>query len=413
MNKKRVAGAALASALLFAPLTLQSATALADSFYTSQTNAERADITNWVANTSQEISNNLSSQHIDVNNLHGDQYVIQWGDTLSGISNATGISVAKLAYDNHIQNIDLIYAGDVLVLNRDGEVPSDWSYEGDGNYVAKTKVTINNFTDNSDHSVNIDVSPVSNKHVDNSDNSVKNEYESPKDPQPDADDKSSSSSSDNASKESSEEADQLDETDFSDAIQDEIKDKLNLDDDQLTVDFTGKDADDESEDADSTDDDVDTDSDSDSDSDTDTLYDDDQTVSIGSDQLTEKNAKKLADKIVVQLKDDDKDVTDADEIELTITADDGDFTFNVSLTSDDDSDSDDTADTDDEDSSDVDSESSDDEDTASSEDEDSNEDDSDTDSDEDSDSQDDESDEDEDSDQAVDTNADVEDDDVE
>ena len=120
MNKKRVAGAALASALLFAPLTLQSATALLDSFYTSQTNAERADIT-LVANTSQEISNNLSSQHIDVNNLHGDQYVIQWGDTLSGISNATGISVAKLAYDNRIQNIDLIYAGDVLVLNRDAK----------------------------------------------------------------------------------------------------------------------------------------------------------------------------------------------------------------------------------------------------------------------------------------------------
>lgn len=403
MNKKRVAGAALASALLFAPLTLQSATALADSFYTSQTNAERADITNWVANTSQEISNNLSSQHIDVNNLHGDQYVIQWGDTLSGISNATGISVAKLAYDNRIQNIDLIYAGDVLVLNRDGEVPSDWSYEGDGNYVAKTKVTINNFTDNSDHSVNIDVSPVSNKHIDNSDNSVKNEYESPKDPQSDADDKSSSASADNAAKESSEDADQLDETDFSDAIQDEIKDKLNLDDDQLTVDFTGKDADDESDDTDS-----------DTDTDTDTLYDDDQSVSTGSDQLTEKNAKKLADKIVKQLKEDDKDkdVTDADEIELTITADDDDFAFNLSLTSDDDSDSDDTADSD-EDSSDADSESSDDEDTASSEDKDRNADeDADTDSDEDSDSQDNES-ADEDGNQAVDTNADVEDDDVE
>lgn len=412
MNKKRVAGAALASALLFAPLTLQSATALADSFYTSQTNAERADITNWVANTSQEISNNLSSQHIDVNNLHGDQYVIQWGDTLSGISNATGISVAKLAYDNRIQNIDLIYAGDVLVLNRDGEVPSDWSYEGDGNYVAKTKVTINNFTDNSDHSVNIDVSPVSNKHIDNSDNSVKNEYESPKDPQPDADDKSASASADDAAKESSEDADQLDETDFSDAIQDEIKDKLNLDDDQLTVDFTGKDADDESDDTDSADEDVASDTDTDSDTDTYTLYDDDQSVSTGSDQLTEKNAKKLADKIVKQLKEDDKDkdVTDADEIELTITADDDDFTFNLSLTSDDDSDSDGTADSD-EDSSDADSESTDDEDTASSEDEDSNAD-EDTDSDEDSDSQDNESD-DEDGDQAVDTNADVEDDDVE
>ena len=56
MNKKRITGAALATALLFAPLAIQTSTAMADSFYTQQTNAERADITNWVANTTEDIS---------------------------------------------------------------------------------------------------------------------------------------------------------------------------------------------------------------------------------------------------------------------------------------------------------------------------------------------------------------------
>lgn len=53
MNKNRIVGAALASTLLFAPLLAQTTTVLADSFYANQTNAERADITNWVANDSE------------------------------------------------------------------------------------------------------------------------------------------------------------------------------------------------------------------------------------------------------------------------------------------------------------------------------------------------------------------------
>nr|WP_235016532.1 hypothetical protein [Pediococcus acidilactici] len=64
-----------------------------------------------------------------------------------------------------------------------------------------------------------------------------------------------------------------------------------MDDDQLTVDFTGKDADDESDDTDPADEDVDSDTDTDSNTDTDTLYDDDQSVSTGSDQLTENNQR--------------------------------------------------------------------------------------------------------------------------
>ena len=41
-------------------------------------------------------------------------YTIQSGDTLSGISEKLGVSVDKLASDNQIKNIDLIYANSVL-----------------------------------------------------------------------------------------------------------------------------------------------------------------------------------------------------------------------------------------------------------------------------------------------------------
>lgn len=305
---------------------------MADSFYTQQTNAERADITNWVANTTEDISNNISAQHIDTSNLHGNEYIIQWGDTLSGISDATGIPMAKLAYDNNIQNIDLIYAGDTLVLNRDGEVPSDWHYYGDGVYVAKTKVTINNFVDNSHNTVNINVSPVSHEEASSSSKSKDdgNEYASDLDPdgkkgEADSDKDASKSSSDadrdadtdsssdsksgsknhhsdssdsSDSKSDSDSDSEMDESDFSDAVSDEVSSKLGLDDDKLTVDFTGKDDDDSDSDADSDD------TSDDSDSDTEDVYDSDQDVSTGSDKLTDENAEKLADKIVAQLKAD-------------------------------------------------------------------------------------------------------------
>ena len=52
-----------------------------------------------------------------------------------GISQATGISIEKLAYDNNIQNIDLIFAGDVLILKRDGDVPAGYHVTGNGHVV--------------------------------------------------------------------------------------------------------------------------------------------------------------------------------------------------------------------------------------------------------------------------------------
>lgn len=41
-------------------------------------------------------------------------YDVQWGDTLSGVSRSTGVSVDDLARENGIENVDLIYAGSSL-----------------------------------------------------------------------------------------------------------------------------------------------------------------------------------------------------------------------------------------------------------------------------------------------------------
>lgn len=372
MNRKRILSAALASALLFAPFLGQTSSVLANSFYANQTNAERADITNWVANDTEQISSNISSQHIDINNLDQSKYIIQWGDTLSGISAATGISVRKLAYDNNIKNVDLIYAGDTLILNRDGYVPADWYYQGDGTWVANTKVTINNFIDNSDNSVNINVSPVTVN--DNSTDKSTNVYASPADSNANSGSTTAAADEDTASTKAAaaspkhEAADSdtdttnassddtssttsaiLDDDEFADAISDKLADKLGLEDESaLSVDFTEQDedtatdsesSDTEDEDAESVDDESSDEANEDSDSETETLYDEDQPIVTSNTKQTTKNANKLAKKIYRQLKEDNKlsDITDVDDIEVIVIATDDGFDFNVALPTDDDS----------------------------------------------------------------------------
>lgn len=169
MNTKKKLLTVAMTAVLAGPL-LAAPVAMASDMGNSV--EEQADITNWVANTPQKISNNLAMQHIDRNNLNGTRYVIQWGDTLWAISQATGISVAKLCYDNHIQNANLIYAGDILILNRNGSVPTNYHPKVNPYVVAQTKKTINNDVKN----VNIVVSPkvTINQNQDNSDNSTNN-----------------------------------------------------------------------------------------------------------------------------------------------------------------------------------------------------------------------------------------------
>lgn len=166
LNKKQLAATLMTAVLAGSVMIGSMATVEADNV--SGSPEEQADITNWIANTPEQISNNMAMQHINTNNLNGTRYIIQWGDTLSGISAATGISVAKLCYDNNIQNANLIFAGDVLILNREGSVPAGYDPNVNPNVVAQTKITINN----GPTTVNIAVQPQSVvKNYDNSDNS--------------------------------------------------------------------------------------------------------------------------------------------------------------------------------------------------------------------------------------------------
>lgn len=166
LSKKQLAATLMTAVLAGSVMIGSMATVEADNV--SGSPEEQADITNWIANTPEQISNNMAMQHINTNNLNGTRYIIQWGDTLSGISAATGISVAKLCYDNNIQNANLIFAGDVLILNREGSVPAGYDPNVNPNVVAQTKITINN----GPTTVNIAVQPQSVvKNYDNSDNS--------------------------------------------------------------------------------------------------------------------------------------------------------------------------------------------------------------------------------------------------
>ena len=214
MKKKNYVSKAVMLGALLAPTGMPRVSVLADSFYQNQTSAHAADITNWIASTPEQITNNLTTQNINPQQLDGQQYVIQWGDTLWGISQATGISIEKLAYDNNIQNIDLIFAGDVLILKRDGDVPAGYHVTGNGYRCAHSKIVINNYYGDNNRVIINNSTFVSDDHSkntviyapDNSDNSVSfsnsttnNNNDKDKDSKDGKDSSSSSSESKDAS----------------------------------------------------------------------------------------------------------------------------------------------------------------------------------------------------------------------
>ena len=214
MKKKKYVSKAVMLGALLAPIGMPTVSVLADSFYQNQTSAHAADITNWIASTPEQITNNLTTQNINPQQLDGQQYVIQWGDTLWGISQATGISIEKLAYDNNIQNIDLIFAGDVLILKRDGDVPAGYHVTGNGYRCAHSKIVINNYYGDNNRVIINNSTFVSDDHSkntviyapDNSDNSVSfsnsttnNNNDKDKDSKDGKDSSSSSSESKDAS----------------------------------------------------------------------------------------------------------------------------------------------------------------------------------------------------------------------
>ena len=214
MKKKNYISKAVMLGALLAPIGMPTVSVLADSFYQNQTSAHAADITNWIASTPEQITNNLITQNINPQQLDGQKYVIQWGDTLWGISQATGISIEKLAYDNNIQNIDLIFAGDVLILKRDGDVPAGYHVTGNGYRCAHSKIVINNYYGDNNRVIINNSTFVSDDHSkntviyapDNSDNSVSfsnsttnNNNDKDKDSKDSKDSSSSSSESKDAS----------------------------------------------------------------------------------------------------------------------------------------------------------------------------------------------------------------------
>ena len=67
--------------------------------------------TEWTARTVEEIKQDIGD--------FSKPYTIKWGDTLSAIQEATGIDYHKIAIDNGIEDVNLIYAGNIL-YNKNG-----------------------------------------------------------------------------------------------------------------------------------------------------------------------------------------------------------------------------------------------------------------------------------------------------
>lgn len=66
----------------------------------------------WIAKTVDEIKTEIKAQGDDIQK----GYLIKWGDTLWGISQATGIPISEIAAANDLADPDLIYAGDWLYV---------------------------------------------------------------------------------------------------------------------------------------------------------------------------------------------------------------------------------------------------------------------------------------------------------
>lgn len=78
--------------------------------------------TNWHANSLATVQQELRNQNINPDyKITNAKYIVQAGDTLSQIAAATHINMYHIAAVNHIQNLNLIYVGQVLILNQGNE----------------------------------------------------------------------------------------------------------------------------------------------------------------------------------------------------------------------------------------------------------------------------------------------------
>lgn len=77
------------------------------------------DITDLVStDTDSTVTNTAGLTTTNTSYLDIDVYDVNWGDTLSGISRLTGVSVDELAELNHIANPNLIYSGSSIKIRQ-------------------------------------------------------------------------------------------------------------------------------------------------------------------------------------------------------------------------------------------------------------------------------------------------------
>ena len=69
MKKKNYVSKAVMLGALLAPIGMPTVSVLADSFYQNQTSAHAADITNWIASTPEQITNNFATYAVDLSNV--------------------------------------------------------------------------------------------------------------------------------------------------------------------------------------------------------------------------------------------------------------------------------------------------------------------------------------------------------
>ncbi len=130
LMKKRNISITVATSILLAPMVLGLVSSQTPATVTHASSGAVAKasssnaLANWIANTPSHIKQQIQSQGIDPSNAKAAIYTIQWGDTLWGISQATGITIDQLAADNHIVNRDLIFAGAKLTLNGSAKAQS-------------------------------------------------------------------------------------------------------------------------------------------------------------------------------------------------------------------------------------------------------------------------------------------------
>lgn len=78
----------------------------------ASTNTDTTGATNTNNNVNTALTSTTHS-YLDI-----DVYDVTWGDTLSGISRLTGVSVDELAQLNHIANPNLIYSGSSIKIRQ-------------------------------------------------------------------------------------------------------------------------------------------------------------------------------------------------------------------------------------------------------------------------------------------------------